>query len=303
MLRVAVVGSGPSGVYTAQGLVQQDGTGRAACDVLDRLPCPYGLVRYGVAPDHEKIKSLQNNLRTVLEHERVGSSAMCEVGPRTGCRPPGCGSCTTRSCTAWAPPPTAGSAFPGEELPGSCSATEFVSWYSAHPDAAGDGFVARGALRRGHRRRQRGGGRGPDPRARRGRAEPHRHAPGGARRARRQPGRATCTWWAGAALRRPSSPPRSCASWARCPDAEVMRRPGRAGAGPGVRRPVGALPRRASRRNVEVAARLGRGSHPRAGRAASGCGSSCARSSCSPTAGRVGGRPVRAHRAGRRRRA
>ena len=63
MLRVAVVGSGPSGVYTAQNLVQLDSG--VLVDVLDRLPCPYGLVRYGVAPDHEKIKSLQNNLRTV----------------------------------------------------------------------------------------------------------------------------------------------------------------------------------------------------------------------------------------------
>ncbi len=69
MLRVAVVGSGPSGCYTAQSLVQQDAA--VHVDVLDRLPCPYGLVRYGVAPDHEKIKSLQNTLRTVLEHDRV----------------------------------------------------------------------------------------------------------------------------------------------------------------------------------------------------------------------------------------
>lgn len=69
MFRVAVVGSGPSGCYTAQSLVQLDPA--VYVDVLDRLPCPYGLVRYGVAPDHEKIKSLQNNLRAVLEHERV----------------------------------------------------------------------------------------------------------------------------------------------------------------------------------------------------------------------------------------
>ena len=79
MLRVAVVGSGPSGVYTAQSLVQLDP--EVQVDVLDRLPCPYGLVRYGVAPDHEKIKSLQNNLRTVLEHERVRFLGDVQVGP------------------------------------------------------------------------------------------------------------------------------------------------------------------------------------------------------------------------------
>ena len=79
MLRIAVVGSGPSGCYTAQGLVQQHPG--ALVDVLDRLPCPYGLVRYGVAPDHEKIKSLQNTLRTVLEHERVRFLGGVPVGP------------------------------------------------------------------------------------------------------------------------------------------------------------------------------------------------------------------------------
>ncbi|MFI9645638.1 FAD-dependent oxidoreductase [Streptomyces sp. NPDC052040] len=138
MLNVAVVGSGPSGVYTAQSLVQQDPEVRV--DVLDRLPCPYGLVRYGVAPDHEKIKSLQNNLRTVLEHERIRFLGGVEVG--TGGVPPArlrelyhavvycVGAATDRHLD-----------IPGEELPGSWSATEFVSWYSAHPDSAADGFV------------------------------------------------------------------------------------------------------------------------------------------------------------------
>ncbi|MDF3299351.1 FAD-dependent oxidoreductase [Streptomyces tropicalis] len=139
MLRVAVVGSGPSGCYTAQGLVQQDPSVRV--DVLDRLPCPYGLVRYGVAPDHEKIKSLQNNLRAVLEHERVRFLGGVRVGGPGGlpvdrlrrlyhavvyC----VGASTDRHL-----------GIPGEDLPGSWSATEFVSWYSAHPDAVDGGFV------------------------------------------------------------------------------------------------------------------------------------------------------------------
>ncbi|MER5943878.1 FAD-dependent oxidoreductase [Streptomyces sp. NPDC001928] len=139
MLRVAVVGSGPSGCYTAQSLVQLDPD--VVVDVLDRLPCPYGLVRYGVAPDHEKIKSLQNNLRTVLEHERVRFLGGVRIGP--GAVPPArlrelyhavvycVGAATDRHL-----------GIPGEELPGSWSATEFVSWYSAHPDARDDGFVA-----------------------------------------------------------------------------------------------------------------------------------------------------------------
>ncbi|MFI5689380.1 FAD-dependent oxidoreductase [Streptomyces sp. NPDC051636] len=138
-MRVAVVGSGPSGCYTAQSLVQLDS--EVFVDVLDRLPCPYGLVRYGVAPDHEKIKSLQGSLRTVLEHDRVRFLGGVRVGGPGGlpverlrelyhavvyC----VGAATDRHL-----------GIPGEDLPGSWSATEFVSWYSAHPDAVEAGFL------------------------------------------------------------------------------------------------------------------------------------------------------------------
>ncbi|MEU9987595.1 FAD-dependent oxidoreductase [Streptomyces sp. NPDC048045] len=139
MLRVAVVGSGPSGCYTAQTLVRQDPEVRV--DVLDRLPCPYGLVRYGVAPDHEKIKSLQGSLRTVLEHDRVRFLGGVRVGG-----PGGLPVARLRTlyhavvyCVGAAADRHLG--IPGEELPGSWSATEFVSWYSAHPDAGDAGFV------------------------------------------------------------------------------------------------------------------------------------------------------------------
>ncbi|WP_405926562.1 FAD-dependent oxidoreductase [Streptomyces sp. NBC_00035] len=140
MLRVAVVGSGPSGVYTAQGLVQQSQVPGVRVDVLDRLPCPYGLVRYGVAPDHEKIKSLQNNLRAVLEDERVRFLGGVRIGPD------GLPTARLRElyhavvyCVGAATDRHLG--VPGEELAGSWSATEFVSWYSAHPDSVADGFV------------------------------------------------------------------------------------------------------------------------------------------------------------------
>ncbi|MEV0118836.1 FAD-dependent oxidoreductase [Streptomyces sp. NPDC050844] len=140
MLRVAVVGSGPSGVYTAQTLVQQDRLPGVHVDVLDRLPCPYGLVRYGVAPDHEKIKSLQNNLRTVLEHDRVRFIGGIEIGP-DGLPPARLLDLyhAVVYCVGAAADRHLG--VPGEDLPGSYSATEFVSWYSAHPDAQADGFV------------------------------------------------------------------------------------------------------------------------------------------------------------------
>ncbi|MER6332117.1 FAD-dependent oxidoreductase [Streptomyces sp. NPDC001034] len=139
MLRVAVVGSGPSGCYTAQHLVQQDPEVRV--DVLDRLPCPYGLVRYGVAPDHEKIKSLQGGLCAVLEHERVRFLGGVRVGG-----PGGVPVKVLRGlyhavvyCVGAATDRRLG--IPGEELPGCWSATEFVSWYSAHPDAADAGYL------------------------------------------------------------------------------------------------------------------------------------------------------------------
>ncbi|MFF7791387.1 FAD-dependent oxidoreductase [Streptomyces sp. NPDC007991] len=138
MLRVAVVGSGPSGCYTAQSLVQQDPEVRV--DVLDRLPCPYGLVRYGVAPDHEKIKSLQDNLRTILEHDRIRFLGGVQAGPT------GVPVARLRElyhavvyCVGAATDRHLG--IPGEDLPGSWSATQFVSWYSAHPDAVDAGFL------------------------------------------------------------------------------------------------------------------------------------------------------------------
>ncbi|MEU5591627.1 FAD-dependent oxidoreductase [Streptomyces sp. NPDC020298] len=138
-MRVAVVGSGPSGCYTAQSLVQLDS--EVVVDVVDRLPCPYGLVRYGVAPDHEKIKSLQGSLRTVLEHDRVRFLGGVRVGG-----PGGVSVERLRQlyhavvyCVGAATDRHLG--IPGEELPGSWSATEFVSWYSAHPDAVEAGFL------------------------------------------------------------------------------------------------------------------------------------------------------------------
>ncbi|WP_336322324.1 FAD-dependent oxidoreductase [Streptomyces lavendofoliae] len=141
MLRVAVVGSGPSGVYTAQSLVEQTAVPGVRVHVLDRLPCPYGLVRYGVAPDHEKIKSLQGSLRAVLEHERIGFVGNVEVGGAGGVTPARLLELyhAVVYCVGAARDRRLG--VPGEDLPGSFSATDFVSWYSAHPDAVPDGFV------------------------------------------------------------------------------------------------------------------------------------------------------------------
>src|SRR5262249_58401894 len=74
-LEVGVVGSGRAALYPAEALIKQgaalDPPRTIQVDVLDRLPTPYGLVRYGVAPDHKSIKSIADYLRGVLEHDGV----------------------------------------------------------------------------------------------------------------------------------------------------------------------------------------------------------------------------------------
>jgi ferredoxin--NADP+ reductase len=77
--RVAVIGAGPAGIYTAAALTDVVGT-PVEVDVFDRLPTPYGLVRYGVAPDHPKIKSIIELLRGVLERPAVRFFGNVQLG-------------------------------------------------------------------------------------------------------------------------------------------------------------------------------------------------------------------------------
>ncbi len=141
VLEVAVVGSGPAGLYTAEALVKHsaalaDATGtspvRVRVDVFDRLPTPYGLVRYGVAPDHKSIKSIAEYLRKVLESPDVRFLGGVHLGEDV-----------TREdlLSAYDAVVYATGAMrdrrlgiPGEDLPGSYAATDFVNWYCGHPD-------------------------------------------------------------------------------------------------------------------------------------------------------------------------
>jgi ferredoxin--NADP+ reductase len=123
----------PLGLFAADALIKQTEI-PVAVDLFDRLPTPFGLVRYGVAPDHQKIKSVTRLYQKTLDDPRVRffghvaygkdlnldelrrfyDAILYTVGaPRTG--PLG---------------------IPGERLPGSMSATEFVAWYNGHPDYA-----------------------------------------------------------------------------------------------------------------------------------------------------------------------
>ena len=141
MLRVAIVGSGPAGIYAAEALTR-NGTrnGDAVVDVLDRLPCPFGLVRYGVAPDHPKIRSISAALTNVLEHPNVRFLGNVDVGTDVSLAE--LDTFYDAVIVAFGAAIDRRLGVPGEDLPGSYSATEFVAWYNGHPDVAPDAFTA-----------------------------------------------------------------------------------------------------------------------------------------------------------------
>ncbi len=129
-LRLAVVGSGPAGFYAAAHLLAADPA--IEVDLLERLPTPWGLVRHGVAPDHPEIKAVSRVFEktarlpgfrffgnvsvgrdvTHAELEQLYDAVVYTVGAQTDRR----------------------LGIPGEDLPGSWPATDFVAWYNGHPD-------------------------------------------------------------------------------------------------------------------------------------------------------------------------
>ncbi len=141
-IEVAVVGSGPAGLYTAEALIKQaaalDPPARIRVDVIDRLPTPYGLVRYGVAPDHKSIKSIAEYLRRVLEHDGVSFLGNVHLG--TDVTRDDLLSCYDAVVYATGAMSDRRLGIPGEDLPGSYAATDFVNWYCGHPDVDPDAF-------------------------------------------------------------------------------------------------------------------------------------------------------------------
>ncbi|MFF4238400.1 FAD-dependent oxidoreductase [Actinomadura geliboluensis] len=134
---VAVIGSGPAGIYAAEALVKQ-ADGDVRVDVFDRLPTPYGLVRYGVAPDHTSIKSIAKYLQRVLENPAVRFFGCVELGRDiTRADLLGCYDAVVYATGAMV---DRHMRIPGEDLPGSIAATDFVNWYCGHPDAADHEF-------------------------------------------------------------------------------------------------------------------------------------------------------------------
>lgn len=133
-IRVAVIGAGPAGIYAADILTKEHEG--AQVDVFDRLPAPYGLVRYGVAPDHPRIKEIIKALHRVLSRDEIRFIGNVHYGNdiklsdlrryydavifSTGAR-------SDRPLD-----------IPGIDLPGSYGAADFVSWYDGHPDVPRD---------------------------------------------------------------------------------------------------------------------------------------------------------------------
>ena len=131
--RVAIVGAGPAGAFAAAGLLRNHGD--VEIDLLERLPTPWGLLRGGVAPDHQEIKRLDETFDRQTLRRGCRFFGNVEVGVdishaelmqhydaviyATGAQ-------TDKSL-----------GIPGEDLPGSWAATEFVAWYNGHPDYSG----------------------------------------------------------------------------------------------------------------------------------------------------------------------
>ena len=137
MLHVAVVGAGPAGVYATEALTRYGEDVRV--DVIDGLPAPFGLVRYGVAPDHPRIQSITEALSALLEHPAVRFLGNVQVGADLSFEELHQLYDAVVVATGAAVDRHLG--VPGEDLPGSVSATELVAWYGGHPDLPPDRFV------------------------------------------------------------------------------------------------------------------------------------------------------------------
>lgn len=133
-LRVAVVGAGPAGIYASDILATSDVD--VTVDLIDRNPTPFGLIRYGVAPDHPRIKEIVNALQRMLANPDICFIGNVSYGSDLKLD-------DLRQFYDAVIFATGASAdrplqLPGIDLPGSYGAAEFVSWYDGHPDAPRD---------------------------------------------------------------------------------------------------------------------------------------------------------------------
>ena len=133
MRHFAVIGSGPAGFYTAEALAKAYGDA-ARIDIIDRLPVPYGLIRFGVAPDHQSIKAVSRRYDKVAESAGVrfvGNVAIGDAVTIDELR-----GLYDAVILATGAPHDRKLGIPGDELPGVIGSAAFVGWYNGHPDFA-----------------------------------------------------------------------------------------------------------------------------------------------------------------------
>lgn len=133
MRHVAIIGSGPAGYYTAEACQKQFGDA-VRVDIVDRLPVPYGLIRTGVAPDHQSIKGVSRRYETTALSDNVRFVGNVTVG-----RDVTIAELVERYdavVLATGAPADRALGIPGDDLPGVIGSAAFVGWYNGHPDFA-----------------------------------------------------------------------------------------------------------------------------------------------------------------------
>jgi ferredoxin--NADP+ reductase len=134
MRHVAVIGSGPAGFYSAEGLQKSLGTD-VRIDIIDRLPVPYGLIRAGVAPDHQSIKAVSKRYEKTALGGEVRFIGNVVVGRDVSI--PELLDAYDAIILATGAPDDRPLGIPGDDLPGVIGSGAFVGWYNGHPDFAG----------------------------------------------------------------------------------------------------------------------------------------------------------------------
>jgi NADPH-dependent glutamate synthase beta subunit-like oxidoreductase len=133
MRHIAIIGSGPAGYYTAEACQKQFGD-EAAIDIIDRLPVPFGLVRFGVAPDHQSIKAVSRRYEAVALSDTVRFVGNLVIGRDVSI--PELLELYDAVVLATGAPSDRALGVPGDDMPGVVGSAAFVGWYNGHPDYA-----------------------------------------------------------------------------------------------------------------------------------------------------------------------
>ena len=134
MRHVAVIGSGPAGYYTAEALQKHYGAD-VSVDIIDRMPVPYGLIRFGVAPDHQSIKAVSRRYEKVALSDNVRFVGNVTVGGDVSIAE--LQELYDAVILATGAPDDRPLEIEGADLPGVLGSAAFVGWYNGHPDFAG----------------------------------------------------------------------------------------------------------------------------------------------------------------------